>query len=113
MLPIFDEYKHATDMNNGTASDRDREEKRVYSFRDLVVYTKWLRWSLWSSELNEEEKDKKVYNGLITFCEQLQMYFNLDTDYLKIDNVIKQSKQYKLRTCQPSYITHHEWVVTG
>ena len=56
MLPIFDEYKHATDMNNGTASDRDREEKRVYSFRDLVIYAKWLRWSLWSSEINEEEK---------------------------------------------------------
>ena len=49
MLPIFNEYKHATDMNNGAASDRDREEKRVYSFRDLVIYTKWLRWSLWSS----------------------------------------------------------------
>ena len=51
---------------------------------------------MWSSEINEEEKDKKVYNGLITFCEQLQMYFNLDTDYGKIDNIIKQSKQYKL-----------------
>lgn len=109
MLPIFDEYKHATDMNNGTASDRDREEKRVYSFRDLVIYTKWLRWSLWSSETNEEEKDKKVYNGLITFCEQIQMYFNLDTDYIKIDNIIKQSKQYKLRTCYSSYITNNEW----
>jgi hypothetical protein len=109
MLPIFNEYKHATDMNNGTASDRDREEKRIYSFRDLVIYTKWLRWSLWSSESNEEEKDKKVYNGLITFCEQLQMYFNLDTDYSKINNIIKQSKQYKLRTCQPSYITNNEW----
>ena len=109
MLPIFNEYQHATDMNNGTASDRDREEKRVYSFRDLVIYTKWLRWSLWSTETDEEEKDRKVYNGLITFCEQLQMYFNLDTDYAKINNVIKQSKQYKLRTCHPSYITHNEW----
>lgn len=109
MLPIFNEYKHATDMNNGTASDRDREEKRIYPFRDLVVYTKWLRWSLWNSELDEEEKDKKVYNGLITFCEQLQMYFNLDTDYAKIDNIIKQSKQYKLRSCNPSYITNNEW----
>ena len=109
MLPIFNEYKHATDMNNGTSSDRDREEKRVYSFRDLVVYAKWLRWSLWSSESNEEEKDKKVYNGLITFCEQLQMYFNLDTDYGKINNIIKQSKQYKLRECNPSFITNNEW----
>lgn len=109
MLPIFNEYKHATDMNNGTASDRDREEKRMYSFRDLVVYAKWLRWSLWSSETNESEKDKKVYNGLVTFCEQLQMYFNIDTDYGKVDNIIKQSKQYKLRSCDPSYITNNEW----
>lgn len=109
MLPIFNEYKHATDMNNGTASDRDREEKRIYSFRDLVVYTKWLRWSLWSSETNDIEKDKKVYNGLVTFCEQLQMYFNIDTDFGKVDNIIKQSKQYKLRSCNPSYITNNEW----
>ena len=109
MLPIFNEYKHATDMNNGTASDRDREEKRMYSFRDLVVYAKWLRWSLWSSETNESEKDKKVYNGLVTFCEQLQIYFNIDTDYGKVDNIIKQSKQYKLRSCDPSYITNNEW----
>lgn len=109
MLPIFNEYKHATDMNNGTSSDRDRDEKRVYSFRDLVIYAKWLRWSLWNSETNEEEKDKKVYNGLITFCEQLQMYFNIDTDYHKIDGIIKQSKQYKLRECNPSYITNNEW----
>ncbi len=109
MLPIFNEYKHATDMNNGAASDRDREEKRVYAFRDLVVYAKWLRWSLWSCETDEEEKDKKVYNGLVTFCEQLQMYFNLDTDYGKVNNIIKQSKQYKLRSCLPSYITNNEW----
>lgn len=109
MLPIFNEYKHATDMNNGTSLDRDREEKRVYSFRDLVVYAKWLRWSLWNSENNEEEKDKKVYNGLITFCEQLQMYFNLDTDYHKINNIIEQSKKYKLRECNPSFITNNEW----
>jgi hypothetical protein len=109
MLPIFNEYKHATDMNNGTSSDRDKDEKRIYSFRDLVVYAKWLRWSLWSSETNEDEKNKKVYNGLITFCEQLQMYFNLDTDYNKIDNIIKQSKQYKLRECNPSFISNSEW----
>ena len=109
MLPIFNEYKHATDMNNGAASDRDREEKRVYAFRDLVVYAKWLRWSLWSCETDESEKDKKVYNGLVTFCEQLQMYFNLDTDYGKVNNIIKQSKQYKLRSCLPSYITNNEW----
>lgn len=109
MLPIFDEYKHATNMNNGSATDRDSEEKRVYTFRDLVIYTKWLRWSLWNSEQDEDEKDKKVYNGLITFCEQLQMYFNIDTDYNKIENIIKQSKQYKLRSCNPSYITKNEW----
>lgn len=109
MLPIFDEYKYATDMNNGCSKDRDREEKRVYTFRDLLIYTKWLRWSLWNSEEDSLEKDNKVYNGLITFCQQLQMHFNIDTDYNKINNVIAQSKEYKLRTCYPSYITYKEW----
>lgn len=109
MLPIFNEHRHATNMNNGTSRDRDREDKRVYTFKDLLIYTKWLRWNLWGSESNEEEVDKKVHNGLITFCEQLQMYFNLDTDYAKINAILAQSKKYKLRQCNPSYITVNEW----
>lgn len=109
MLPIFNEYQHAVNMNNGHSDDRLQEDKRLYSFRDLVIYAKWLRWSLWASEPDGEEKDSKVYNGLVTFCDQLLSHFNLDLDYRMINEVIKKSKEFKLRSSNPSYITNKEW----
>lgn len=109
MLPIFNEYQYAVNMNNGHAEDREQDDKRLYSFRELVVYTKWLRWSLWASEPDGPEKDYKVYNGLVTFCDQLLSHFNLSVDYRMIQEVLKKSRDFKLRSNNPSYITNREW----
>lgn len=109
MLPIFNEYEYATDMNNGSSNDRSQDDPRLYKFNELVIYAKWLRWSLWASLPDGEEKDALVYNGLVTFCQQLLSGFNIDIQYQLILNVIKESKRYKLRSCNPSYITKSEW----
>lgn len=109
MLPIFNEYQYAVNMNNGHAEDREQEDKRLYNFRELVVYTKWLRWSLWAADPDGPEKDKKVYNGLVTFCDQLLSHFNISVDYRMIQDVLKKSSEFKLRTNNPAYITRREW----
>lgn len=107
MLPIFDERAYAQKMNEGWAKDREQEDKRKYTFRELLVYAKWLR--TFHSNYSEEEQDKLLYTGIVSFCEQLQMYFDIDLDYYVVENLIKKSKQFKLREHNPSYITKREW----
>lgn len=109
MIPIFNEYQCATFMNNGEANDRSQDDPRLYQFRELVIYAKWLRWSLWANVPDGPEKDALVYNGFVTFCEQLLSNFNLDIDYKMVLDVLKQSKKIKLRECNPSIITQKEW----
>ena len=109
MIPIFNEYQCATYMNNGEANDRSQDDPRLYQFRELVIYAKWLRWSLWANVPDSPEKDQLVYNGFVTFCQQLLSNFNLDVDYKMVLDVMKQSKKIKLRECNPSQITQKEW----
>lgn len=107
MLPIFDEKAYAQKMNEGWAKDREQEDKRRYTFRELLVYAKWLR--NFHSKYSEEEQDKLLYKGIVSFCEQLQMYFDIDIDYYIVENLIKMSKKFKLREHNPSYISKREW----
>lgn len=109
MIPIFNEYQCATYMNNGEANDRSQDDPRLYQFRELVIYAKWLRWSLWANLPEGPEKDTLVYNGFVTFCEQLLSNFNIDVDYKMVLDVLKKSKQIKLRECNPSIITTNEF----
>ena len=108
MLPIFNERLYAQKMNDGWAKDREQEDKRKYSFRELLIYAKWLR-SL-SSHRTEEEQDKLLYTGIVSFCNQLQLHFDIDTDYYMIENLIKKSKQFRLREHNPSFISQKEWL---
>lgn len=107
MLPIFNERQYAKKMLNGIADDREQEDKRKYSYRELLIYAKWLRNLL--HQETEEVQDQYVYNGMITFCEQLQLHFDIDLDYYMIEGLVKYSKKYKLRDCKPSYISKNEW----
>ena len=108
MIPIFNEKAYAQKMNEGWAKDRGQEDKRKYTFRELLVYAKWLR--TFHSNYSEEEQDKLLYTGIVSFCEQLQLYFNIYIDYYMIENLIKKSKQFKLREHNPSYISKQEWI---
>ncbi len=107
MLPIFNEKAYAQKMNEGWAKDRGQEDKRKYTFRELLIYAKWLR--AFHSNYSEEEQDKLLYTGIVSFCDQLQLYFDIDIDYYMVENLIKKSKQFKLREHNPSYISKQEW----
>lgn len=108
MLPIFNERLYAQKMNDGWAKDREQEDKRKYSFRELLIYAKWLR-NL-HAQHPEEDQDKLLYTGVVSFCNQLQLHFDIDTDYYMIENLIKKSKQFKLREHYPSFISKKEWL---
>ena len=108
MLPIFNERLYAQKMNDGWAKDREQEDKRKYSFRELLIYAKWLR-NL-HVQHPEEDQDKLLYTGVVSFCNQLQLHFDIDTDYYMIENLIKKSKQFKLREHYPSFISKKEWL---
>ena len=109
MIPIFNELEYARMMNNGHSETRSQEDKRKYTYQELLIYTKWLRWSLFISDKNEESKEEKIRNGITSFCNQLQLNFNQETDYYIIENLIKDSKKCMLRECKPSIITKNEW----
>lgn len=99
-------------MINGVSDTRENEDKRRYNYRELLIYTKWLRWSLYyngRTDLDDNQKESFIKEGLVSFCEQLQMNFNRELDYYVIENLIEASKKYKIRDCNKSYITKSEW----
>ena len=68
MIPIFNELEYARMMNNGHSETRSQEDKRKYTYQELLIYTKWLRWSLFISDKDEESKEEKIRNGMTSFC---------------------------------------------
>ena len=69
MIPIFNELEYARMMNNGHSETRSQEDKRKYTYQELLIYTKWLRWSLFISDKNEESK---AYSTVFKFINILE-----------------------------------------
>lgn len=98
---IFNEHKYAVEMNNNPTF-------RKYTFPELVVYTKWLRQMIFSKYDDIQVKDI-IKNTLIGFCTECWEGFDKDVEYKKINSVIASSLKFKLRSCNPIYISKNEW----